>query len=345
MRESRLLSDGSSGREKIRFSSTFYGKYRVLALFSVLLGLVIAAFSVSGVWLQRGATSAIPPDRTLSTTDGVPQTTAQASNETSPSDGIVICGMDLSYSALGETYLINETSYLPQLDDWRARSVCASPAALASGGPLVLILHTHSREAYLEGSQSILEGDLGALTYSNDTERSVVAVGKALCDALNQKGIQTIHCTVAHDADTLGGAYQRAAQSIRFYLSLYPSIEYVIDLHRDSILSAEGTYIKTEAPLTKGSCAQIAAVVGMGEMHREPERVNQNLALALGLRAELNRSAGLARPVILKNSSYNQELSKYSLLLEIGTGGNTVDEALNCVDALADALERLILSP
>ena len=352
LQEINRLSRGSAPEEKIVLSPTFYGKYRVLAVLAILLGVIIAAFAVSGVWLERGwpEDPLMKEEGALENTTTEPATPPETMTKDAPEepfplpDGTAVRAMDLSYPSRGENYLWNETSYRPLLEDIRERRIYASEASRSSGGPLVLILHTHTTEAYLPEVMERISGDLGDATYSKDPERNLISIGRALTEALNRKGIPSIHCTVVHNGDSLINSYRRAAESIQFYLSLYPSIEYVIDLHRDAIVTSDGEYVRTIAAGCPEATAQIMPVVGVGEMTENATLVNDNLALALRLRDLLNRDdRGLGRPVALKNASYNQELARHSLLLEIGAGGNTVEEALRVVPYLADALELLIL--
>jgi stage II sporulation protein P len=188
-----------------------------------------------------------------------------------------------------------------------------------------------------------LLGSLGTLTYSEDEERNVIGVGSVLCETLNGEGIPTVHCKVIHDGDEKIGAYSKAEESIRFFLLHYPSIRYVIDLHRDSILTSSGEYVRAVTEIGGESVAQIMSVVGSDGGGMACENWEDNLALALQLRSRLNADgAAVCRPVTLRNATYNQELAPYSLLLEIGTGANTAEEAKRAAAYLGRCLAQLI---
>jgi stage II sporulation protein P len=171
----------------------------------------------------------------------------------------------------------------------------------------------------------------------------MLALGRELADLLNGKGIPTLHCTVDHTGDggSVQGAYERSAESVKGYLKQYPSIQLVIDLHRDAVLTSEGAYVRSAAR-GEEQTAQVMAVVG-SDANGTACNWEGNFALAMLLRQKLNQSCeGIARPVYLRRSSFNQELAPYSLLLEIGTGANTLEEAKRTVQRVGDALAEII---
>ena len=172
----------------------------------------------------------------------------------------------------------------------------------------------------------------------------MLAVGKAFIAGLNKKGITAIHCTVMHDEAGLSGSYERAAQSIRFFREHYPSIRYVVDLHRDAILTTDGEYVRAVTEVEGKSVAQILPVVGSDAGGWEHDAWEGNLSLALQLRQMLNQNSNaLCRPVMIKRSTYNQEMAPYAILLEIGTGANSIDEAIAAATLAGEAFAKVIL--
>ena len=320
------------------------------ALYAALV--LIAGFAVMGVWNGVKNPSPADPNRHQAaepsgeeSTDQVdpdskePNPPSEVPDEPIPDGAIAVVNRDLSCPTLGASYLHNETAYDPNVSLLLQTDV-SSPV---TSEPLVLILHTHTSESYLKKGQTYLTGDLGEATYSSDEEENMLAVGQELCKVLNQKGITALHCTVMHDDPTLSGSYARALRSIEFYLTHYPSIRYVIDLHRDSVLTSDGEYIRATASDSEESVAQMMAVVGSDGGGETNERWEGNLALALQLREELNHAIpSVCRPVTLRNETYNQELAPYSLLIEVGTGGNCIEEALAAARLLGEALSNLI---
>ncbi len=341
---SRQIND----KEPIRMDPPPKGGYRGIAVFLICCGILIAAFAMSAVWQSAGgerwfgkkdpaATTSATANGTLQ--GGNPSTTTVSTGNEASEDGIPIVDRDLSYLSLGEEYIHNETPYTPDVNALVETPLERVPIGSA---PLVLILHTHTSEGYLNERLEMIQGLPGDVTYSEDPENGVVSVGKILCDTLKKNGIGAIHCTDRQDLPTLRGSYERAAETVKRYLLQYPSIQYVIDLHRDSILTSDGAYVRSMS-MGEDPVAQVMAVVGTDVNGTQHSGWEENLALALQLRSMLNEDGShLCRPVSLRNASFNQELAPYSLLLEIGTGANTLSEAEAAARRVGEALATLI---
>ena len=362
------LPSGKSGQEvgeKISIKGTFYGKYRVLAIFIICTAVLTAAFAATAIWhstengrlfferLQDKFSSHEANEDPQNFDPTVPNPDADPSESEKPetdlenrvpNGAIPVVSKDLSYLSRGEGYFLNETPYAPKPSELMERRLSLGVDETAPDAPLVLIVHTHTVESYLPKDIFYVEGGLSAATYSSDPKKNMLAVGKALGEYLNQNGIPTLLCTVVHTGEgmSLQGSYARAEESIRAYLKQYPSIQLVIDLHRDAVMTEEGAYVRTALPNGEDATAQVMAVVGTDCNGTEHERWENNLALALQLRRELNlKTEGICRPVYLRTSSYNQELAPYSLLLEIGTGGNTLEQAKRTAEYVGSALVNL----
>ncbi len=351
-------NDISTG-ERISLSEYYRKRKRFFALFLICAAFLVAAFALSSIFekgssLQNGTAmtdgiqgSNVSTESTFLQTDTEKesmQTTVLTETELreptkDPIGGTPVLTLTLPTKGSGNAHINNESiqvtaprGYL----DWDV-------SCKIGNEPLVLILHTHTSEGYLEEAQEWIQGEVGEVTYTEDATRNVLAVGEILCDVLNEEGIPSIHCTTVHDGDGRMGAYERAAESVRFFLSHYPGITYVVDLHRDAILTSDGKYVRAIAGAENEALAQVMAVVGSdgnGTHHPNWER---NLAIAEQLRAALNEKAeDLCRPTVLRNASYNQELAPYSLLLEIGTGGNCIEEAKRSAALVGRALADLI---
>lgn len=363
--ENNQLPSGGTGRElssKIEIKGTFCGKYRVFAAFVICAAILTAAFAASAIWgktsqgtvffarvysfFSKGDESGASKDPPVQTT--VDHNSVEQKPPIGPQipDGaIAVVSKDLSYLSRGEEYFLNETPYQPNVAELLARPLALfSSSSESSLEPLVLILHTHTVEAYTDGKLSYIESPISSQTYSASEEENMIAVGRVLCEQLNQNGIPTLHCTVVHTGDdmSLQGSYERAKKSIERYLALYPSIRLVIDLHRDAVMTEDGEYVRSAIPGGEDNMAQVMAVVGTDCNGTNHERWQDNLALALQLRRELNgANEGIGRPVYLRNSSFNQECAPYSLLLEIGTGANSLEQAKCTAKEIGDALARL----
>jgi stage II sporulation protein P len=180
--------------------------------------------------------------------------------------------------------------------------------------------------------------DNGELARSTSTDENMISVGKVFEKAIEDNGIKAIHCTVMHDLESYRDSYSRAAESIEKYLKQYPSIKYVFDLHRDSIIKADGELISAVSTIDGQNHAQIMPVIGTGASDWE-----ENMSFALKLRDLLNgRYTNLCRPICLRESTYNQNMGAVSVLLEIGTSGNTLEEAKRAATLVAEAIVSLI---
>ena len=202
-------------------------------------------------------------------------------------------------------------SYTP---DKQALLLQPSRLDFQQDGPTVLIVHTHSSEAYtMEAGFEYPESDE---LRTQDSRYSVIRIGDEIAQILQDAGIEVLHDTEPNDYPNYNGAYERMRQTIEGYLAAYPTIQMVLDLHRDAAEDAGGL------------------------PHPDWQ---ENLANALKLQALLNRSApGLCRDLDLRTERFNQHETPGSLLVEVGASGNTLAEALRSARILGNALVKLI---
>lgn len=225
--------------------------------------------------------------------------------------------------------------------------------AIADGGcalrlpkdtPQVLIIHTHSSEAYSPAGLDKYE-DLGT-NRTLDKNCSVIRVGDELARILTEHGLSVIHDTQVFDYPSYTGSYNRSCEVIQRYLDENPGIRVVIDLHRDALGSDTVTY-KTAAEESGVCASQVMLVVGSDASGLEHPGWRQNLSFAVYLQnAVCQRHASLMRPVLLAKYRYNQQLTPGSIIVEVGSNGNTLQEALAAVrlfgNAAGEALSALI---
>ncbi len=235
----------------------------------------------------------------------------------------------------------NETSYEVDV----AACLAADAAIHAEGsGPQVLIVHTHGSESYTPDATFPYTPTETERT--TDTRFNVVRVGDELQSVLEQNGIQAVHIRDIFDSPVYSGAYDRSLAAIEQALAVHPSIRLVIDLHRDSILTDDGRAYKTSCTIDGTEMAQLMFVVGTDEGGLYHPDWRDNLNHVAGLQYQLNRAyPGLMRPVNLRTQRFNQHASSGSLLVEVGSSGNTMTEALAAVrllgSVLSDELNRV----
>lgn len=309
----------------------------------------------------------IPPDVTeapLQTETPATAKEPQESEALPPSDNTGdhrITATDLSRNPSGQILIENSTSFSPDIDALLGSVPAWNPSAgtennpevtvssgestvLYSSGnnpPRVLIVHTHGTECYSTYPDRYLDSEIGFRTHNTDV--NMISVGSKTAKALAENGVSVLHCTIMHDAESYNNSYNYAARSIRALTEEYPSISYVLDLHRDAIQYDDGSLARpiTETPL--GDTAQIMFVVGTNEMGANHPNWENNLSLAVRLQCLLNGSFGnIARPISLRGAAYNQQYTPGSILVEIGACGNTVEEAHRAAELLAGALAEIV---
>ncbi len=205
-----------------------------------------------------------------------------------------------------------------------------------NGQPTVLIVHTHATECFLGDT------DRNYVAYRNpDTAINMVSIGTALAEQLEKAGIRVIHDTKLHDYYNYDHAYDSSRKSIQQYLQEYPSIQLVLDLHRDAFQNSDGSQGAATVTVGGQSVAQIMMYVGTNSKYSYPNW-RESLAMALKLQATMEKTApGITRNTMLSGGVYNQDLCTPSILVEFGAAGNTQQEALRAVPYLARAIIAL----
>ncbi len=208
--------------------------------------------------------------------------------------------------------------------------------------PQVLILHTHATESYLLHNENYYTDT--DLSRTSNNEYNMVSLGKIISDKLNEAGITTIHDTTQHDNPSYSESYSRAADTICSYTEKYPSIKIVIDLHRDAIAANDTDKVKVTTEIDGKKAAQIMLVMGSqsGNVKNFPNW-KENLKLATKLQQTIEvMYPSLARSIHFMPKNYNESLTSGSMLIEIGTDGNTLDEAKYSAELLSNALINLL---
>ena len=228
----------------------------------------------------------------------------------------------VSYLRAGDLYVANRAQKQADV----AALAGQTPDFSLSDGPQILILHSHGSEAYTpQGEEdSYLPSDPYRTT---DLRYNVVRVGEEMAQVFRAAGFSVVHDTNLYDYPSYNGAYDRSLEAARRWLTQFPSLKVILDVHRDA-LGDEQTIYKTVSQQGQNTAAQVMLVVGTDNGGFHP-LWQENLSFALQLqRRMLDDHGTLARPIVLRSSRFNQQLSVGSVLVEVGTHGNSLDEAL-----------------
>ncbi len=245
---------------------------------------------------------------------------------------------DQIYFKNNTSYSLNISSYLTAAD----HTIDVSAKGETITEPLVLIYHTHGTEGYAEEGKTSYSAS--SLPRSTDITENVVAVGKLLCDILNENGIPTLHCEIMHDNGSYNTAYTKSAKTVKEYLEKYPSIKYAFDIHRDALVGETVVY-KTLTYDESTPIAQLMFVVGTNSSGADHDDWERNLSFAVNAQHFLiKRLNNIVRPISIKKSAYNQQYPHIGTLIEVGTCVNTLSEAKAATVILGDILSGMILS-
>lgn len=238
------------------------------------------------------------------------------------------------FSAKAETVEVSGPTKL----SYDVEAMLADPLEIRkTDGPQVLIVHTHGSEAYTNDENYSYESEENYR--STDTRYNVVAVGDKLTEVLEQNGIETIHCRTMFDTPAYNGSYGRSLTEIEAQLEANPSIQVVIDLHRDDITLDSGGKMSLDWEYEGENYARMMFVIGSNESGLIHDNWAQNLNWAVNLQAKLDAAyPGLMRAVNLRKQRFNQHLRPGSMIIECGASGNTLTEALRSIELFGSFL-------
>lgn len=206
--------------------------------------------------------------------------------------------------------------------------------------PQVLIYHTHTSEAYMDEDVDYFYDSFYSRTQNNDF--NVVAVGDAITNVLESKGIKTLHDKTVHDS-TYNGSYDRSVQTVQSDMNDYKDIKVVLDIHRDA-LGTDECKVKPVFEYNGKKGAQIMILSGCdtdGERGFENWQNNLNFALKIQNTAE-KMYPGMTRPISFDYFAYNEYVCDGSLLIEVGAEANSIDEAVYTGELLGNVLYEVL---
>lgn len=234
-------------------------------------------------------------------------------------------------------YAVDSTTYIDreQLNIKKLTEKDMSLAQKDASKPQILIYHTHSQEGFADSA-------------AGDDATTIMGVGERLAEILREKyGYNVIHHMGKYDVESRDHAYSNAEPGLEAVLAENPSIEVIIDLHRDEV--PEERRLVTE--IGGRQTAQFMFFNGLSRTTRTGEieylknpYLEENLAFSFQMqRVSCEYYPGITRKIYLKGYRYNMHYRGKTLLIELGAQNNTLEEAMNACDPLAHIL-HLVLS-
>lgn len=194
----------------------------------------------------------------------------------------------------------------------------------------ILLYHTHGTESYKSEEQYETYDFYKTL----DKEYNVIKVGNTLEQLLIEKGFSIIHNQDYNDLPTTTGAYGRVREKIKEEMLKNEEINLIIDLHRDSYIKQE--HVAKTIQINQEEVAPLMFVIGVSE---KDEEWLYDLKIAIEIQKIADKMyPGLFKPILIRKREYNQDLSKYSILIEVGENCNSIKEALNSMKYFSEIL-------
>lgn len=245
---------------------------------------------------------------------------------------------DKSYDT--EIKIGNETSYNIDIP-----ALLSTPTtfSMKADGPKILIVHTHATESYSAENATIY--DIEGSDRSENCTENVVKVGDAMLEIFNKKGIDTIHDRVLHDVPSFNGSYAHSLASIENYIKKYPSIQIVLDIHRDSIIYQDGTKARPVTKINGKKAAQLMFVVGTDQKGLYHPNWQENIKNAIHFQNQINKKyPSLMRHINLRGERFNGHTTGGSMIIEVGSSGNSLSEAIYGASLAAECIADYLIS-
>lgn len=248
----------------------------------------------------------------------------QVNEKTDTGEAIQVIAKNLSKGS-DKLYFSNKTDLDIDINNFLSlKYPINKPSESEKDSPKVLIIHTHGTEAYIDTSDR-------ENARSSDINKNVVRVGEELAKVLRSYGISVIHSETMHDEISYVNSYASSKKEAINYLEKYPSIEYIIDVHRDA-LGTEESPVKTYTEINGTKTAQLMLVMGTNAAGGNHPNFKENLTVASYIQQKTNDLyPTLMRPMSIRPIIFNQNLTIGSMILEVGSDANSLEEAIAAV--------------
>lgn len=238
----------------------------------------------------------------------------------------------------------NQTSFNNlDLNDFIKLEYPIKDSNISSSDPVVLILCTHATESYCETGTFFYSPPFTA-ERTSDINKNIVLIATELKNTLEKRGIPVVQSLKLHDEVSYQNSYTRSLETMNAYVQQYSSIKYVIDVHRDSMITQTGEKYKPTININGKNAAQLMMVIGTSDGGGHHPNWTENLTFATYMQQRLNdKYPMLARPINLRNARFNQHVTRGSIILEVGSCGSSFDEALYSARLFGECLADLII--
>lgn len=257
---------------------------------------------------------------------------AKAEEEEEPLGGSIKAA---NLSALSGTYRQERGTAVANGTDFDVKGYlddAVSMPQFTAGKPAVLIYHTHTTECYRNEK---------GISNTTDETQNVIAVGEAMAEIFEENGYETIHVKEIFNQPDFSGAYTHSRAAVEKILKENPTVQVVLDVHRDAI-SSNGVDYYPVTEVEGRQAAQVMLVCGTDAKGLSHPTWQKNFTYALQLSRKMGELYGqLSRPVNLRRDRFNTHFTPHTLLLEVGSAANTLSQAVYGGELTARAMIAL----
>ena len=209
-----------------------------------------------------------------------------------------------------------------------------------NGEPQVLIMHTHTTESFEPYEREQYDDTFNYRT--TDPSKNMVMVGDRIAEQLEKGGIGCIHDSTIHDYPSYNGSYDRSAETVKSILAEYPSIKIVLDIHRDAIASGD-SLVQPVVTVDGKDAAQVMIISGCDDGTMDMPNYMKNFRFSSLLQQQMSSDySNFTRPILFDYRNYNQNLTTGSILIEVGSHGNTLEQAGNAGELIGKSLVKAL---
>ncbi len=238
----------------------------------------------------------------------------------------------------GKILIRNDTKFSINIDE-----MLKAPLKfhMKGDGPKILIVHTHATESYTPEGENTYSAEQS--DRSMEADKNMICVGKAVAEVFRENGISVLHDTTLHDHPNFNGSYENSRKTVESYLAKYPSIQIVLDIHRDAFVYDDGSKAKFATEINGKKVAQLMLVVGTNAGGLEHPQWRENMKLALKFQNYISgKHPTLMRGVNLRTERFNGHTTYGSMIIEVGSSGNTITEAVEGAKYGAQAMAEFL---